>query len=130
MTTEELQELINYIDGTADKYSFDCFNDVSKKYEPRVFIRFEDVMNTISKFYELHISEEKERTAGPDYESMYNHCLDSLEEMRDQVRVLKDKNTYMHEKLVDREELLGKYAAALSTVEVMTGNKFDFLQKG
>lgn len=130
MTTEELQKLIDYIDVTAGKYSFDCFNDVNGKYEPRVFIRFEDVMNTISKFYELHISEEKETKAAPDYESMYNRCLDSLEEMRDQVRVLKDNNTYMHEKLVDREDLLGKYAAALNTVEVMTGNKFDFLQKG
>jgi hypothetical protein len=129
MTHSDIQDLINYIDDKAPKYATEL-PDVNGKPTMDVVVKVNDIMELLTKYASDVMSAKKEHTVGPNYEDMYNRCLDSLEEMRNENRDLKARVNLLSDGIDRRDAYLDVYAAALSTVEVMTGNKFNFELRG
>lgn len=129
MTTNDLQRLINYLNEHATRYSLDKYED---EENGRVSIKTLCV-GDFSQLYELmakFVAEEADRTAGPNYEDMYERLLETCEGYKEQIR---DQN----KRIFDLESLNREYECrdaykngAIEMIELITGRRMGYNECG
>lgn len=125
MTKSEIEKLIEYLQVNLPKYVFDegpLNGEVVVEQGAKIYC---PVAKLFKVLREYPVNEEK--TCGPNWEAMYSKSLDIVEGLKDENRRLKSNIEILTDEVSRQDKKLEVYAAALNTVEVMTGNIFDFM---
>lgn len=108
MTKTEIEKLIAYIDNNAEK---------KEVYMGGIIETF---VFSVNDLYDLlrNYPIECDKTAGPDYKAMYEHCTAELEKAN---ACIDSMRFDMHHMAVERAH----YTGAVAIIETICGRKFE-----
>lgn len=113
MTAKELQKFIDWIDTDVPKVTQELYNEETGSYEIMCFVEFNELMKHLGQY----VVEEEKCTADLDYKAEYNRLSSQVEDLKEQISVLKDTENSMNRKLA-------RYEGAISMVELIYGRNF------